>query len=90
MSKIESLRRNVDKIDSEIVKLLTNRMIIYKTIAKEKGRLGLPIRIPSREKEVMKKALKAAERGGLDKNFVKSLFKRILNQSRSEQRRLLK
>jgi chorismate mutase/prephenate dehydratase len=56
MSNIKQNRKKIDAVDKSIVKLLNERAQIAKEIGKEKTALGEAIYVPSREKEVIKKA----------------------------------
>ena len=55
-STLEELRKQIDKVDKEIMKLLEERIRICRRIAKCKLKLGLPLEDPQREKLVLKRA----------------------------------
>jgi len=55
-SVLEELRKRIDRIDYEIIKLLEERMKVCKEIAKCKLRLGLPIEDHCREEIVIRRA----------------------------------
>lgn len=51
--EIEDIRRMIDRIDSEIVRLLEERMELCRAIGEAKRRRGAPLRDPAREREVI-------------------------------------
>lgn len=53
MSDLTNLRKNIDKIDNEILKLLNERMNIVKKIGEVKNSTGAPIYRPEREKQII-------------------------------------
>lgn len=79
--KLEELRRDIDKIDQELVQLFHTRFKIVEEIAKLKGELEVSIEDNAREKEVVENYKKAAE-GKLDAGFVEELVNLILSYSK--------
>ncbi len=53
---LRELRKRIDKIDFEIIKLLEERMKVCRDIAKRKLELGLPIEDHYREELVIQRA----------------------------------
>ena len=52
MKTLEELRKELDGIDSELMRLYSERMEVSKEIGRLKRREGLPVEVPEREKEV--------------------------------------
>ena len=52
-SWIEEARKRIDSIDREIARLLDERMELCRLIGRYKKRLGIPLRDPLREKQVL-------------------------------------
>jgi len=78
---IEGWRKKIEKIDSQILKLLNRRADCAIKLGQEKTRLGLPIRAPKRERELLKR-LEAQNPGPLDHTAVRRIFKAIIAESR--------
>ncbi len=58
MKEIERLREEIDRIDEEILKLLTERARIAKRIGEIKKERGLEVHVPERERAIFEKVLK--------------------------------
>lgn len=81
-SKIEALRKKIDKVDKEIVKLLKTRTEIAKQIGRAKKSAGLPIRDLERENAVLANVSKEAKLSGLVAEDVKAAYKEIIALTR--------
>ena len=57
---LENARSNIDRINSEIVSLLIERMNNVDKIAKYKALHGLPVSVPEREKLILEKVAQLA------------------------------
>jgi chorismate mutase len=78
-------REHIDKIDLQLVKLLSERAKCADEIGKLKLRLGIEAYSPEREKEVMHN-VSAANPGPLSAKAICRLFERIIDESRSIER----
>lgn len=56
MSELEALRRKIDKLDDELIKILNQRFSTVGKIMKFKREKGLPKEDKKREKEILNKA----------------------------------
>jgi len=56
LERILELRREIDRIDEEIIRLLDRRMKLVREIRELKRRIGLDIRDPKREEHVLRRA----------------------------------
>ncbi|MBN2086787.1 chorismate mutase [Candidatus Peregrinibacteria bacterium] len=83
---MQKVRNEINKIDKEIISLLSKRMKLAIKIGKMKKAEGLPIRVRKREGEIMDMYLKKAKKLGLNTSFIKKLFSRIFRESRRIQR----
>ena len=80
---LRELRREIDGIDDEIVRLFAKRMDIAAEIAEYKKEHSLPILVPAREKE---KLADVAEKAGKDmETYTKVLYSTLFELSRSYQ-----
>lgn len=82
---ISELRREIDKIDAEIVKLLAKRMELSQQIGKEKQQTGEEIHVRTREIEVLDLVKLLGDQLGLQESFLTDLYTVILKESRQIQ-----
>jgi len=80
---IQELRQEIDKIDDQLVSLFGQRMEVTAQIADVKKEQGLPIYMPSRERE---KLMDVAQKAGPDMaNYTRVLYSMLFELSRSYQ-----
>jgi chorismate mutase len=82
---IEAARLEIDRIDTEMVALLSERAGHVHRIGDAKRRLGEPIYQPDREERVFDRVL-AANQGPLDDGAIRRLFERIIDEARRLER----
>lgn len=84
---IESIRGKIDRLDKKLLKLLVERFFLTKKIGRIKRNRGLAIEDLVREEEIL--STRASEGEGLkvDSHFVRRLFKLILVQSKTLQKK---
>jgi chorismate mutase len=85
VKEIEDLRRRIDELDEQLVKLLSERAACALEIGHEKKLAGLDIYQPSREAEVLAH-VQSINRGPLDNSAMKRLFERIIDEARRLER----
>jgi 3-deoxy-7-phosphoheptulonate synthase len=85
---INRMRKAVDLVDREIVRLLARRRDLALAIGKVKAGRGMPVRSPAREAELLAVIREEAELQDLDPEQVEAVFQLVLASSRTEQRRL--
>jgi chorismate mutase len=83
---MEPWRQRIDELDREILKLLNERVHCADVIGAIKKQLGLPVYVPSRESEVIAN-VREANKGPLDAAAVQRVFERIIDETRSLERR---
>ncbi|MBI5206855.1 MAG: chorismate mutase [Candidatus Firestonebacteria bacterium] len=81
---LEKLRKNIDKIDSEIIKLLNLRINYASQIGKIKKKKDMEFYVPSREQAIFE-SLKRENKGPFPDAALKSIYKEILSATRSIQ-----
>lgn len=79
---ISRVRRHIDQIDRQIVRLLARRQDLSQEIGEVKRARGLPVHIPGRENELLAIVRDEASHLGIDIDHVESLFESILAESR--------
>jgi chorismate mutase/prephenate dehydratase len=89
-TELSKLRKRIDEIDEALLGLLKERLEVAKRIGAEKDALGLPIRDPGREDEVLAKARRRAEDLGLNPEVVEKVFRSIIELSIACQGRVSK
>lgn len=80
-------RDRIDALDETILALLNERARCATEIGHLKRALGVPVYAPKREDEVLRHVL-AANAGPLPPDAVRRLFERIIDETRSLERRL--
>ncbi|MDA0874988.1 MAG: chorismate mutase [Bacteroidetes bacterium] len=83
---IAAWRDRIDLIDTIILALLNERSQSANAIGHVKQQLGLPIYVPEREKSVLANVLTQND-GPLEDEAVRRLFERIIDETRSLERR---
>ena len=78
-------RKKIDKIDSEIIKLLIQRVKVSKELGKYKYRNSIKIYDKQREKEIFNRLKIICEQKGLDEKYINKVFKTIIEHSRIKQ-----
>lgn len=78
MDVIKRLRKKVDDIDREILKMLNSRVETARKIFEKKKEKGMEIYQPWRHKEVLKKLLKE-DRGFLSREQIENVFREIFS-----------
>ena len=85
---LKDLRKKIDKIDNDILKLLNKRMEIVKKVGELKNSTNTPIYRPEREKEIIDRLTKLSEKenGILKKEHIEAIFLEIFAISRTLER----
>jgi chorismate mutase len=83
--RLDGLRREIDAIDEQLVKLLSDRAACALRIGHEKKLAGMDVYQPSREAEVLAHVQRINE-GPLDDAAMKRLFERIIDEARRLER----
>ena len=71
--KINKLRKKVDAIDSQVLKLLNGRAEVILDIGKLKAKTNASVYVPEREKDVYKK-ISANNKGPLSGESLKAIY----------------
>lgn len=81
-------RAQIDKLDSEIIGLVKQRMQVCEKVGEIKAQENLPVYVPEREKKVISTREQWGQAAGLKPKFVRLLFKLIMIQSKMLQKEL--
>ena len=85
MNRLDELRRRIDEIDEQLVRLLSARAACALEVGREKKAAGLEIYQPSREAEVLNH-VQAVNPGPLDDGAIRRLFERVIDEARRLER----
>ena len=85
--RLTLLRTRIDQIDVTILQLLNRRSECANRIGDVKKNLGMPVYVPERESQVLKN-VQSSNPGPLQDDAIRRLFERIIDETRSLERRL--
>ena len=86
-SDLEKIRRQIDRVDSELVLLLNRRMELAAEVGRIKASAGLPTFHPERE-QIVSQRLSELNPGPLSGESLRSIYREIFAASRLMQYRL--
>jgi chorismate mutase-like protein len=88
MADLDDLRKNIDRVDEVLVRLLNERARCACEIGRLKKELGVEIYQPDREKQVLDHVRGVAAEGPLGPDAIARLFERIIDEARRLERRV--
>jgi 3-deoxy-7-phosphoheptulonate synthase len=86
---IPSMRDEIDRIDRQVIRLLSKRLRNSVDIGLIKAQRDLAMRSPDREAELIAEMREEAEDDGMDPDYAQELIEVVLRHSRAAQRRAL-
>ena len=86
MSELDDLRRDIDRVDEGLVRLLNERARYVCAIGRLKKQLGMAVYQPDRERDVFNRVRGLAADGPLSADAIARLFERIIDEARSLER----
>ena len=89
MPTLEDLRKDIDRVDEVLVRLLNERARCACEIGRLKKAAGVPVYQPDREKEVIDHVRGIAVEGPLGPEAIARLFERIIDEARRLERRVV-
>ncbi len=84
---IPALRKQIDRIDDQLLRLLNRRARLALAVAEQKARTNSSVYAPEREKGVLAR-LVGANRGPLNERLVRAIFREIISASRNLEQQL--
>ncbi|QJC30212.1 bifunctional chorismate mutase/prephenate dehydrogenase [Enterobacteriaceae endosymbiont of Plateumaris sericea] len=81
VTELVTLRNQIDKLDKNLINILSQRLELVNKIGKLKSHYGLPIYIPEREKLIINLRSKEAQKLGVSPNLIKDILNRIMYES---------
>ena len=88
-STLDDLRRDIDRVDEVLVRLLNERARCVCEVGRLKKEQGIEVYQPDREKEVLAHVRGIAAEGPLGSEAVARLFERIIDEARRLERRVV-
>ena len=89
MTTVEDLRRDIDRVDEVLVRLLNERARVACEIGRLKKAQGIEVYQPEREKQVLDHVRSVATEGPLGPQAIARLFERIIDEARTLERRMM-
>jgi chorismate mutase len=89
MPSLDDLRRDIDRVDEVLVRLLNERARCACEIGRLKKEQGVEVYQPDREKQVLEHVRSVAAEGPLDPEAIARLFERIIDEARRLERRVV-
>ena len=83
--KLDECRRNIDRIDLQLLALLNERARVVEIIGSVKREQSLPVYEPKREDQVYKNVLEN-NNGPLPSDAVRRVFERVIDEMRTLQK----
>ena len=81
LERLESLRAELDRVDTELVELLGRRFRTIRDVAEHKRLTGIAVMQPSRVEAVVATRLRRAREAGLDPKLVERLWRTIITHA---------
>ena len=88
-SRLDELRRDIDRVDEVLVRLLNERARRVCEVGHLKKVQGVDVYQPDREKEVLAHVRSIAAEGPLGADAIGRLFERIIDEARRLERRVV-
>ncbi len=82
---VETIRAQIDALDAELVKLVNQRAQLALAIGKIKDAEGQCVYAPSREAQVIARAMEVSQ-GPLEKECIRAIFRELISGSRTLER----
>ena len=85
VDRLDELRRRIDALDEELVRLLSARAACALEIGRVKKQAGMDVYQPAREAEVLAH-VQNVNGGPLDHGAIRRLFERVIDEARRLER----
>jgi len=89
MPTLDDLRKDIDRVDEVLVRLLNERARVACEIGRLKKEQGMEVYQPEREKQVLDHVRNVAVEGPLGADAIARLFERIIDEARRLERRVI-
>lgn len=89
-AELEGVRAEIDVLDSQLLKILEERMKLVDKIGRYKKEHDIPILQASRWNEILDKSIAKGAEKGLSAEFIGSLFRAVHEESINHQKKIMK
>ncbi len=89
MKKIDDARQNLDRLDTQLLDILAERIGVVRTIGELKAEQGLPVLDVQRERALLTRILEKSEERDLSQHFVAQIFRQMIRYGRNTQESVL-
>jgi chorismate mutase-like protein len=86
---LDDLRKDIDRVDEVLVRLLNERARCVCEVGRLKKQLKMEVYQPDREKDVLRHVKEIACEGPLGPDAIGRLFERIIDEARRLERRVV-
>lgn len=86
---LKNYRKQIDRVDKEIIFLIKRRLQLSKKIAKFKLEKELPIQDHNRESEILRNVVSQAKLMEISESFTRRLFELMISESLKEQEKFV-
>jgi len=90
LRRLDDSRRQIDKLDHEIIELIAQRTFLAGEIVQAKKVLGMDIEDKERERNIQEKIREIAREKKIDPTSLSQIMKILTSLSKKEQEKLLK
>ena len=90
MQDISQIRKELDKLDRELMRVLARRMTLIPHVAEYKQLHDLPVQQEEREEEIIQSKRRLAEKLKLNPDFIEDILRRIIREASEMQEKILK
>ena len=84
---LDAIRKDIDSVDAELVRLLSRRTELAEEVGKTKGLSGKPYFTPERERAIYEK-LREINPGPLAPSQIQAIYREIMSAARSAEKPL--
>ncbi len=81
MKNLDDLRKQIDELDENLLRILARRFEVVKKVGQNKKKLNLPAFDEKRFSEVLKSKINKGKEIGLNKNLIKKVYKIIHDEA---------
>ncbi|MDQ3382189.1 MAG: bifunctional chorismate mutase/prephenate dehydrogenase [Actinomycetota bacterium] len=85
---LAALREQIDGVDTAILELLASRLELVAEVGEVKGRIGLPIYAPERERAMIAARRAQAQARGVPPDLVEDVLRRCMRQAYSHEKNM--
>lgn len=85
---LADLRAQIDAVDGELIELLQRRLALVSEVGEIKGRHGVPIYAPEREKAMIAAKRMMAQDRGLSPDFIEDILRRCMREAYTHEKNM--